>query len=142
MSEQDRMGQELTGDALLIVQAARIIQKGISTRHDGDALTVLQKRLEEDCRKDCDGYWEQHKRALALIEERKVYIETNHALGQLTAQLVADIRTLAQKWRDKDADFSKDMAGTVWTNEKRAIAQAELYAFERAADELEALVKP
>lgn len=41
----NRLGDELTGDDLLIVQAARILERGIGTRSDSDSLSVLHKRL-------------------------------------------------------------------------------------------------
>lgn len=41
----NQLGDELTGDDALIVAAARILERGISTRSESDALTVLRRRL-------------------------------------------------------------------------------------------------
>jgi hypothetical protein len=47
MTERNQLGDELTGDDALIVGAARILERGIATRSDEDALSVLRRRLAE-----------------------------------------------------------------------------------------------
>ncbi len=115
MTEQNRMGEEIEGDNLLIVQAARIIQQGIATRHDKDALTVLRARL-------------------SLAEE----IVTGSAFREQRewgAMFRGACLALVQKWREEARRLPAELPPADETD-------AYVTTYLACADELEALVKP
>lgn len=155
MSEQNRMGEEVTDPTLLmILGAARIINKGISTRSESDPLTKLLNKL---ARADAyrDNSLETVRQLVALaakLQAVRAWYNT-HAPDDVTGggrwfdlQMILDregeafvrdssavfrgaCTALAHKWRE----HSRDGEASVTTEVAEALQDC--------AEELEALVK-